>query len=74
MVTRSTETDHIKVRCTTLESGGRESFVLHRSGKQLRIDTPTVFHRTVWTPEQARELRDALTTLLDRLTRGGETR
>ncbi|WP_245695572.1 hypothetical protein [Actinopolyspora saharensis] len=62
------------MRCTTVESGGRESFVLRRSGEQLRIDTPTVFHRTVWTPEQARELRDALTALLGQLTTGGGSR
>ncbi|WP_033401588.1 hypothetical protein [Actinopolyspora mortivallis] len=64
MVTRSTETGRVQVRCTTVESGGRESFVLRRSGDNLRIDTPTVFHRTRWTVEQARKLRDVLDAAL----------
>ncbi|SFT83362.1 hypothetical protein SAMN04487904_1103 [Actinopolyspora lacussalsi subsp. righensis] len=37
----------------------------------IRIETPTVFHRTVWTVDQAVELRDVLTTAV---RVGGESR
>ncbi|SDJ67631.1 hypothetical protein SAMN04487820_101214 [Actinopolyspora mzabensis] len=36
----------------------------------IRIETPTVFHRTVWTVEQAVQLRDVLTSAVQT---GGES-
>ncbi|ASU77479.1 hypothetical protein CDG81_03215 [Actinopolyspora erythraea] len=49
------------MRCT--HEGGSGSLRVWRSQwtpEVIRIETPTVFNRTVWTVEQARVLRDVL--------------
>lgn len=58
-----------RVVCSN-ERGGKESFALERSGTGIRIDVPTVLTRTDWTRQQAAQLRDTLTTLLDEGARG----
>ncbi|MDP9643032.1 hypothetical protein J2S53_002977 [Actinopolyspora lacussalsi] len=53
----------VRVWCGN-ESGWSSSLLVWISRwtpEVIRVETPTVFHRTVWTVEQAVELRDVLT-------------
>ncbi|SDK29821.1 hypothetical protein SAMN04487820_106205 [Actinopolyspora mzabensis] len=69
MTTRST--NPVSVRCNTVEHAGTESLQLSIERDRLTIITPTVYDRTRWNAEQARQLRDTLTKLLGQLPNGG---
>ncbi|ASU80297.1 hypothetical protein CDG81_20760 [Actinopolyspora erythraea] len=59
----------VRVRCR--HEAGPDSLLVWRSQwtpQVIRIETPTVYNRTAWTIEQARQLRD----VLDAAIRAGE--
>ncbi|SDQ20788.1 hypothetical protein SAMN04489718_0767 [Actinopolyspora saharensis] len=52
----------VKVPCQS--EGGAVSLRVSTVDREVRITTPTIFDRTRWTLEQARELRDVLDAAL----------
>ncbi|WP_175454979.1 hypothetical protein [Actinopolyspora saharensis] len=52
----------MKVPCQS--EGGAVSLRVSTVDREVRITTPTIFDRTRWTLEQARELRDVLDAAL----------
>nr|WP_207630361.1 MULTISPECIES: hypothetical protein [unclassified Actinopolyspora] len=60
--TRALKGPGVKVPCQS--EGGAVSLRVSTVDREVRITTPTIFNRTRWTLEQARELRDVLDAAL----------
>ncbi|NYH78519.1 hypothetical protein FHR84_001844 [Actinopolyspora biskrensis] len=67
MSSRSSDLSGPGVRVPCRDESGPSALRVSRVGERIRIRTPTIYHRTLWTVEQARELRD----VLDAALRGG---
>lgn len=59
---RSLEGPGVKVPCDS--EGGAVALQVSQVDGEVRIKTPTIYNRTRWTVEQARELRDVLDAAL----------
>lgn len=57
-----------RVSCSN-DHNGREYFELAHAGTNIRITTPGALTRTRWNREQAQQLRDALSALLNETAR-----